>query len=124
MKPPTIASKPCVFLGDSLRRLRSFPPEVRARIGYALYQAQAGREALAVKALKGFGGRGVLEVVEDNDGNAYRTVYTLRFARAVYVLHAFQKKSTRGIATPKREVDLIKRRLQDAERDHATRRKV
>jgi phage-related protein len=69
----------------------------------------------AAKALKGFGGRGVLEVVDDFDGDTYRAVYTVKFAGVVYVLHAFQKKSKRGIATPQRDIDLIKARLKRAE---------
>jgi phage-related protein len=73
-----------------------------------------GREHPAVKSLKGFGGRGVLEVVDDLDGNTYRAVYTVKFAGAVYVLHAFQKKSKKGLATPQREIDLIKERLKRA----------
>jgi len=71
--------------------------------------------AAAAKALKGFGGRGVLEVVDDFDGDTYRTVYTVKFTGVIYVLHAFQKKSKKGIATPRREVELIKGRLKRAE---------
>ena len=67
------------------------------------------------KPLKGFGGAGVLEIVEDNDGDTYRGVYTVKFAGVVYVLHAFQKKSTKGVSTPKHEIDLIKDRLKRAE---------
>jgi phage-related protein len=69
--------------------------------------------------LKGFGGAGVLEVVDDFDGDTYRAVYTVRFAGVVYVLHAFQKKAKRGIATPKREIDLIEQRLKRAREDYA-----
>lgn len=72
----------------------------------------------AAKPLQGFGGAGVLEIVEDDDGNTYRAVYTVRFAEVVYVLHAFQKKAKRGIQTPKREIDRIKRRLKRAEEDY------
>jgi phage-related protein len=79
------------------------------------------RHALSAKPLKGFGGRGVLEIVENFDGNAYRAVYTVRFAEAVYVLRAFQKKSKKGIATPKMEIDRIKARLRMAEDDHRKR---
>ena len=94
-----------------------FPDEVRDGVGYALYVAQRGGKHDSVKPLKGFGGAGVLEVVEDYRGDTYRAVYTVRFATAVYVLHAFQKKSKRGSETPKEEIDLIKERLKAAERD-------
>jgi phage-related protein len=90
-------------------------------MGYALYQAQLGRKAPSAKPLAGFGGAGVLEIVEDFQTNTYRAVYTVKFARLVYVLHAFQKKSKKGIATPKPEVDLIKRRLRFAEQDYKAR---
>jgi len=115
--------KPCLFVGPSRREIRAFPDTVKAGIGYALHLAQCGEEAHSVKALKGFGGRGILEVVEDFDGSTYRAVYTVRFAGLVYVLHAFQKKSKRGIATPKQVVDLIKSRLRDAETDYRERQK-
>jgi phage-related protein len=71
--------------------------------------------------LKGFGGRSVLEIVAPHDGDTYRAVYTVKFKDAVYVLHAFQKKSTKGIATPQREIDLIRRRLADAEQHYRER---
>ena len=90
-------------------------------MGYALYLAQVGRKHEAAKALKGFGGAGVLEIVEDDVGGTYRGVYTVRFAGVVYVLHCFQKKSTRGIATPKPDLDLIKRRLVIASEDYRKR---
>ena len=79
------------------------------------------QDPLSAKALKGFGGRSVLEIVENFDGNTYRAVYPVRFAEAVYVLRAFQKKSKRGIVTPKAEIDLIKARLRMAEEDHRAR---
>ena len=78
-------------------------------------------ELISAKALKGFGGRGVLELIEDHDGTTYRAVYTVRFEGAVYVLHAFQKKSKAGIATPQHEIELIKARLKNAEADYRTR---
>lgn len=87
-------------------------------MGYALYLAQLGDKHDHAKPLKGFGGAGVLEVVEDHDGKAYRAVYTVRFATVVYVLHAFQKKSKKGVATPKSEIELIKKRLEAAAADH------
>ena len=110
--------KACYFIGSSKKVISAFPDDVKSGIGKSLFIAQSGGEASNVKALKGFGGRGVLELVEDHDGNTYRAVYTLRFATAVYVLHAFQKKSKSGIATPKHEIDLIAARLKDAEALH------
>jgi phage-related protein len=86
--------------------------------GGAIWEAQRGLKAPFAKPLRGFGGAGVLEVVDDHGGNTYRTVYTVSFAGAVYVLHAFQKKSKRGIATSKPELDLIKRRLNRAGEDY------
>jgi phage-related protein len=88
-------------------------------IGHAIYEAQCGGEAPSAKALRGFGGRGVLEVVEDFDGDTYRAVYTVRFVGAIYVLHVFQKKSKRGITMPKTEIELIKTRLRAAQAHHA-----
>ncbi len=108
-------------MGSSRRDLLGFPDEVRREIGYALYFAQAGGKHPAAKPLKGFHGGGVLEIVEDQSGNAYRAVYTVRFATAVYVLHAFQKKSKKGIATPHHEIELIKDRLKLAEADYRRR---
>jgi phage-related protein len=112
------APKPCIFVGASRRELKSLPAEVRGEFGHALYEAQCGGEPVAAKVLKGFGGRGVLEIVEDFDGSTYRAVYTVRLTEAVYVLRVFQKKSTKGIATPKTEIELIKARLRVAEADH------
>ena len=113
--------KPVRWIGTSLRDLRYFPREVRIDIGHALFTAQEGKTDPAAKPLKGFGGASVLEIVASHDGNAWRAVYTVRFQDAVYVLHVFQKKSTKGIATPTREIDLIKRRLAEAERDYKER---
>ncbi len=109
------ARKPVEWIGSSRDELRGFPQDVRRVMGQAIDDAQCGGEHLAAKALKGFGGRGVLEIVDDFDGDTYRAVYTVRFAGVVYVLHAFQKKSRKGIATPRREIDLIKARLKRAE---------
>jgi phage-related protein len=114
--------KPCLFVRSSRRELKALPEEVRGRIGHALYQAQCGQEPVSAKALKGFDGRGVLEVVEDFDGETYRAVYTVRFAGLIYVLHAFQKKSKKGIATPKQTMELVKSRLRDAEEDYRARK--
>lgn len=87
-------------------------------MGYALYQAQLGLKARSAKPLRGFGGAGVLEIIEDHESDTYRTVYTVKFSDLVYVLHAFQKKSKKGIGTPKPDVDVINRRLQVAQKDY------
>ena len=100
--------KHIVWIGSSLTDLRSFPDEVRDVIGYAFYQAQVGRKAPSAKPLTGFRGASVVEIVEDYYGDAYRAVYTVNFPELVYVLHAFQKKSNRGIATPKRDIVSLK----------------
>lgn len=113
--------KPVRWVGSSRKDLRSFPAQVRRDIGQALYAAQCGEEYPSVKALKGFGGRSVLEIVACEAGGTYRAVYTVRFQDAIYVLHAFLKKSKKGIATPRREIDLIKQRLAAAEQDYRER---
>jgi phage-related protein len=95
--------------------LKAFSSEVQDIVGYALYQAQIGLKAPESKPLLGFGGAGVLEVVADYQTDAYRAVYTVKFAELIYVLHAFQKKSKKGRDTPKLDIDLIKRRLKAAE---------
>lgn len=115
------ALKPVRWVGTSLRDLRTFPAAVRIDIGHALYLAQTGKSDPAAKPLKGFGGASVLEIVASHRGDAWRAVYTVRFEDAVYVLHAFQKKSTRGIATPTRQLERIKERLMEAERDYRER---
>ena len=110
--------KPVSWIGSSYRDFREFPDPVQDAMGYALYQAQIGLKHGSVKPLKGFGGTGVLEVVADHVGDTFRAVYTVKFATAVYVLHAFQKKSKSGIKTPTEEMDLIRRRLRAAEADY------
>ena len=107
--------RPLFWIGSALDDLREFPDDVKRIMGFALRRAQDGGKHVDAKPLKGFGGAGVLEIVEDDDGNTYRGVYTVKFSGAVYVLHAFQKKSTKGISTPKREIDTIKERLKCAE---------
>ena len=107
--------KPLEWIGSSHKDLMAMPEDVRRFFGFALSLAQAGDKHEAAKVLKGFGGAGVLEVVEDDTGGTYRAVYTVKFARAVFVLHCFQKKSRRGIATPKTDMDLIRDRLKVAE---------
>lgn len=106
--------KPVRWIGSSRRDLRALPKAVRQKVGFALYFAQHGQKHESAKSLKGFGGAGVLEVVEDHARGSYRAVYTVRFVDAVYVLHVFQKKAKRGIATPKRDRNLIHARLREA----------
>lgn len=110
--------KPLVWIGSSLKDLREFPDEVKDEMGFALFEAQCGLKPTAAKPLKGFGGAGVLEAVSDYQSDTYRAVYTVRLEERVYVLHAFQKKSKKGIATQKSDIELIKRRLRQAEELH------
>ena len=111
------ALRPVEWIGSSKADLRTFPEAVREVVGHALYQAQVGLRHRDVEPLRGLGGN-VLEVIARHDGDTFRAVFTVRFRAAVYVLHAFQKKAKRGIATPKREIDLIRRRLGGAERHY------
>lgn len=113
--------KPVEWVGSSYKDFRSFPDLVQDSMGFALYMAQIGRMHGSAKPLKGFGGAGVVEVVDDHQGDTYRAVYTVKFDSAVYVLHAFQKKSKKGIKTPQEEIELIKRRLKAAEIDYKSR---
>ena len=101
------------WVGDSREQLQKFPSQVRKAIGHALYLVQTGQTPPSSKPLRGLGS-GVFEIVGDYDTNAYRAVYTVKIGRILYVLHAFQKKSKSGIATPKKEIDQIKRRLRRA----------
>ena len=113
--------KPVFWVGSSREDLRNFPRDVQQAVGFALWQAQMGGKHVHAKVLKGFGGAGTLEIVEDHDGSTFRAVYTVRFSRAVYVLHTFQKKSKTGIKTPATEREMIRRRLKVAEEHHASR---
>jgi phage-related protein len=113
-KPPA-EFKPLAWVGGAKRDLLALPEEVIDTFGYALHVAQTGRKHEKAKPLHGFGSAGVLEVVEDWLGNTYRAVYTVRFSAAVFVLHVFQKKAKRGIATPKLDMELIRERLKVAE---------
>ncbi len=106
--------KQLIFVGSSDDELREFPRDVQRAMGYALYVAQQSDKHPDAEPLRGYKGSGVLEVIEDDDNNTYRTVYTVRLSEAVYVLHAFQKKSTTGIKTPKRHMDLVDKRLKMA----------
>jgi phage-related protein len=105
--------KPLIWMGNSLETLQGFPEDVKDELGFALFQAQTGKKHIKAKPLKGFGA-GILEVVSDHRGDTFRAVYTVRLAGRVYVLHAFQKKSKTGIATPKAEIELVKQRLKRA----------
>jgi phage-related protein len=106
--------KPVEWISSSRDDLREFPEDVQQMMGFALYRAQLGKKHPDAKPLKGFKGSGVLEIVEDFDGDTYRAIYTVKFEGIVYVLHAFQKKSKHGIATPKQDIDLIESRLKRA----------
>jgi phage-related protein len=110
--------KPVRWIGSSKQDLSDFPEPVRLRVGGALWEAQLGEKAPWAKPLRGFSGAGVLEVVDDYDGDTYRAVYTVQFKGVVYVLHAFQKKSKSGIATPHHELALIEQRLRRATQDY------
>ena len=112
--------KPVRWIGAALDDLRGFPAEAQ-EYWECVYFAQKGDKHPSAKPLKGFGGAGVLEIVEDCEGDSYRAVYTIRLADVIYVLHAFKKKSKRGIKTPKHEIDLLKQRLQQAEEDYRSR---
>ncbi|MDD5330268.1 MAG: type II toxin-antitoxin system RelE/ParE family toxin [Sulfuricella sp.] len=107
--------KSLFWVASSKKDLAGLPEEVQDVFGYALHLAQEGKKHEQAKPLKGFGGAGVLEVVEDFKGNAYRAVYTVKLGNTIYVLHCFQKKSMHGIETPKPDMDLIRERLKAAE---------
>lgn len=107
--------KPLIWVGGSKKDLLAMPEEVQDIFGFALHQAQIGKKHDQAKPMKGFGSAGVLEIVEDWRGDTYRAVYTVKFGASVYVLHCFQKKSTKGIATPKPNIEKIETRLKAAE---------
>ncbi|MCL4851065.1 MAG: type II toxin-antitoxin system RelE/ParE family toxin [Bryobacteraceae bacterium] len=107
--------KPVIWVGSSRKDLRAFPEPIQDHVGYALYVAQRGGKHDDTKTLSGFGGGGVVEVITDYRGDTFRAVYTVRFRDTVYVLHAFQKKSKAGRATPRRDMELIQQRLREAE---------
>jgi phage-related protein len=109
------SERPLIWIGSSKKDLMALPIPVRKFFGHALHFAQSGEQHDAAKVLKGFGGAGVLEIVEDDTGGTYRAVYTIRFEEAVFVLHCFQKKSKTGIGTPKKDIDTIRLRLKAAE---------
>jgi phage-related protein len=113
----TVARKPLFWVGSSREDLRTFPSEVKEEMGFALHIAQTGEKHSNAKPLKGFGSTSTLEVISDHDGNTFRAVYTVKFKGAVYVLHAFQKKSKKGIKTPNKDLELVEKRLELA-REH------
>lgn len=107
--------KPLLWVGSSKDDLLEFPEEIRSSFGYGLYLAQMGEHSIHSKVLKGFGGAGVLEIKESDASGTFRVVYTIKMPKCVFVLHAFQKKSKQGIKTPKQEMDLIEKRLKEAQ---------
>jgi phage-related protein len=111
--------KPLVWVRSSKDDLKKFPRTAQSNIGFALKVAQSGGKHPDAKPMKGFGGASVIEIVEDHDGDTYRAVYTVKFIEAIYVLHAFQKKSKSGVATARREIDLIEERFKRAKELHA-----
>ncbi len=116
-RKPVPGEKPLYWIGSSLKDITRFPAEVQRSVGFALSAAQYGGKHPAAKPWKGEG-PGVLEVVKDYDGDTYRAIYTVRFANAVYVLHAFQKKSPRGRETRQSDIALVRERLKVAQRDY------
>lgn len=118
---PTVSDdlpKRLVWIASSRRDMQTLPKSIRRSFGTALFAAQMGVAPPIAKVLKGFGGAGVLELIEDDRSGTYRAVYTVRFATAVYVLHVFQKKSKQGIATPHQDIELVRSRLKVAEELH------
>ena len=113
--------KKLIWIGDSREKIRKFPEAVKDDLGFALHEVQRGNKPFCAKPLKGFKGAGVLEIVENYQRNTYRAVYTVRFAEIVYVLHCFQKKSKKNIKTPRQDIELIKKRLNAAEKDYTAR---
>ena len=106
---------PLFWVGSTRRDMKRFPRAVRREMGFALYRAQLGRKHAHAKPLRGFGGAGVLEIVEDFRGDAHRAVYAVRFTGAIYVIHAFQKKSKRGRQTTRGDLELVRKRLGEAQ---------
>ncbi|MDH3602495.1 MAG: type II toxin-antitoxin system RelE/ParE family toxin [Candidatus Tectomicrobia bacterium] len=113
MEPELVIIRTVRWVGDSRERLQEFPAQVRKDIGHALYLVQTGQTPPSAKPMRGIGSS-VFEIVDDYDTDTYRAVYTVKVGSRLYILHAFMKKSKRGISTPKREIDLIRRRLRRA----------
>jgi phage-related protein len=110
--------KPLRWTASALNDLKNFPEDVQDVMGYALDLAQHGQKHPNAKPLRGFSGAGVLEIVDDFDGDTYRAIYTVKFEGVIYLLHSFQKKSKHGIATPKQDIELVKKRLKIAQENY------
>ncbi|MBS3026631.1 MAG: type II toxin-antitoxin system RelE/ParE family toxin [Dolichospermum sp. DET50] len=110
--------KPLRWIASALNDLKKFPEDVQDVMGYALDLAQHGQKHPDAKPLCGFSGAGVLEIVDDFDGDTYRAIYTVKFEGVIYLLHSFQKKSKHGIATPKQDIELVKKRLKIAQENY------
>ncbi|ALB43342.1 type II toxin-antitoxin system RelE/ParE family toxin [Dolichospermum lemmermannii CS-548] len=110
--------KPLRWIASALNDLKKFPEDVQDVMGYALDLAQHGQKHPNAKPLRGFSGAGVLEIVDDFDGDTYRAIYTVKFEGVIYLLHSFQKKSKHGIATPKQDIELVKKRLKIAQENY------
>ena len=110
--------KPLIWISSSYKDLKKFPADVQDAMGYGLLDAQEGGKHKNAKPLQGFGGADILEIVDEDPSGTYRAVYTVKFAEAVFVLHAFQKKSKQGIKTPQEDIELIKSRLKVAQELH------
>ena len=113
--------KPLYWIASARKDLKTFPEDVVDSIGFRLRLIQRGYTPDRAKPLKGFGGKGLYEIVEDFDTDTYRVIYTVRFRKAVYVLHTFMKKAHHGIRTPQKELDVIRYRLKAAEEDYLKR---
>ena len=107
--------KPLIWVGSSKSDLLKFPEEIRRNVGYSLHLAQIGERGICSKILKGFGSAGIIEIIDSDPSGTFRVVYTVKISDIVFVLHAFQKKSKQGIKTPKQEIDLIKKRVKEAQ---------
>lgn len=110
-----MTEKEIVWIASSYKDLMDLPQKVRQFFGFGLSLAQFGDRHESAKTLKGFGGAGVVELIEHDEGGTYRAVYTVKFEEAVFVLHCFQKKSKSGIATPQTDLEIIRSRLKIAE---------
>jgi phage-related protein len=120
MKGLPSPTKPLFWVGSSHKDYSDFPSDVQMSCGFELFLAQTGEHPPSAKPLKGLGG-GIVELIDNFDGDTFRTVYTVRFEKAVYVLHSFKKKSKSGIKTPQTDIELIRCRLRDAEQDYVMR---
>ncbi|HEV2917065.1 MAG TPA: type II toxin-antitoxin system RelE/ParE family toxin [Candidatus Babeliales bacterium] len=116
-----MALKELIWVGSSYKDLMDLPVDIRHVMGYGLYLAQCGEMHESAKVLKGFGGAGVIEIIDSDDAGTYRAVYTIKMADAIFVLHVFQKKSKQGIKTPQRDIDLINARLKQAQEIYKSR---